>query len=346
MGLSNVWRSFFIVLLGGLIAACGSSGSGGGGSPAQSGNNNNGGNEEVPGQELIVTVFTDAEDLVFDEAGRLFVSTREQVYEILPGAEAETLINQALAETGCHFGGLATAGGYLYAVCQDGSLFAGLIEDTPVLREIYDFTGMCRPNRIVVGPDGSLYVVDGPVEEADLLDLLCLAVDPKIVRLNLDPDNPLSVVSQETWLDNSLLGGLLGGDDLLLLPNGLTREGNIFYGTDGGSVYSVEWLPGGGVGEIEVLFSRLTTLGGLAVIEEGILVTDTLGGTVMLLSREGELLAETTASLLSGPGSVALGMAPLFSATDLLVTELPTGTDDGDGPLPITLDGVVELLLP
>lgn len=343
MNVTQLRHYLFAALLSGLIAACGGGGGSSGGTPATS---DDSGGEELPGQELIVTALPESEDLVFDEAGRLFVSTREQVYEILPGAEAETFINQALAETGCRFGGLATAGGYLYAVCQDGSLFAGLIDDTPVLSEIYDFTGMCLPNRIVVGPDGSLYVVDGPVEEADLLNLLCLAVDPKIVRLNLDPDDPLSVISQETWLDNSLLGGLLGGDDLLLLPNGLTREGNTFYGTDGGSVYSVEWLPGGGFGEIEVLFTRLTTLGNLAVIEEGILVTDTLGGTVMLLSREGELLAETPASLLNDPGSVALGMAPLFSATDLLVTELPTGPDDGDGPLPITLDSVVELLLP
>jgi len=268
-------------------------------------------------QYLPLVDIPDAENLVFSDDGRLFVSGGLQVYEV--SREAGGFSAQAIADSDCNFTGLAIQDGTLYAACASGELYAGQLTAAPLLSPVFSLVDMCLPNGIAIGPDRQLYVVDATLNANSQA---CLPPNPRIDRLAINPDNPLEIISQELWLQGSAAGGLaLGLDNQLRFPNGLRSEGSVFFGTDGGSIYTVAQLPGGAAGEVIPLYFTPTELDDLGLLSDGILVTDFFQGRVLLLSKTGVELQSTDAGRFFSPSSVRLGQPPMFLPTDILVTE-------------------------
>ena len=266
------------------------------------------------GEAVPLVDIPDAENLLFAPDGRLFVSGGQNVYEITKNADG-AFAAAPLSAVECGFTGLTIHRNHLYASCGDGRFFAGALAPTVALVEIFQFEGMCIANGTAVGPDGRIYVVDEPLD--------CPMPDPKIVALTLDPSDPMKVLSQEVWIQGSPAGLLwVGQDNVLRFPNGLVRDGDVFYGTDGGSVYSVALGKDGTAGDVIPLFFEPTAHDdlGLAGVD-GLVVTDFFKGRILLLSRDGELLQETDPGTFTEPSSVRLGQPPMFAPTDVLVTD-------------------------
>ena len=265
------------------------------------------------GEKIELLDLPGAENQIFSDDGRLFVSAGSGLYEIHKSAAGE--FSAALISDACGFTGLAIRQGYLYAVCGSSELFAGPLAMPMQVEQIFSFEGMCIPNGTALGPDGKIYVIDEPLN-------VCVP-DPKIVRLTVNPANPMQILSQEVWVQGSALGGLfLGLDDVLRFPNGLVREGNRFYATDGGSVFHVDLQPDGSAGPVTPLYFSPTAHDDLGLAgPDGLVVTDFFLGRLILLSREGELLQSTLPALFSFPSSARLGRPPMFEPTDIVVTE-------------------------
>src|SRR3546814_19557948 len=77
-----------------------------------------------------------------------------------------------------------------------------LLDAHPALQPIHDL-GLGAPNGLAAGPDGTLFISNGPLATTAL-------PNPKIVRLTLDPNDPFSVTEQSDWTRAGLLA-----------PNGL-----------------------------------------------------------------------------------------------------------------------------
>lgn len=272
------------------------------------------------GERIELMPFPSAENLTFTADGRLFVSGAGGVYEITQDNSGQ--FGRTLVSEGCGAGlGLAVRGNLLYAVCSGMKIFAGELNATPRLIEIFTLEGMCIPNGMALGADGNLYVVDEPLN-------LCVP-DPKIVRLRVDAGNPMQITAQETWVQGSALGQLhLGLDNVLRFPNGLQSRGSRFYGTDGGSVFAVDLLPDGSAGPVEPLFFEPTPHDDLGIAGDQLLVADFAGGAIVLISQDGELIDATDFATFSFPSSVRLGRPPMFQPDDLVVTETGVLTDN------------------
>ncbi|HEY1058563.1 MAG TPA: hypothetical protein VGE55_07525 [Limnobacter sp.] len=253
----------------------------------------------------------DAENMIFSNSGRLFVSGGTGVFEVVK-AGANSFSLTALNDTACNFTGLAIQRNVLYANCGDGTLWASPLDSKPMrLSKIFTYSGTALPNGLADGPDGrSLYAADGPLSTTAL-------PSPKLIRLQLDVANPLVVTQQSTWLD--LTGRF---------PNGLQRQGNILYFTDSappslGQLNGVAVRGDGSAGTPFVIATLPQLPDDFSILADGsYAVTYYLTGQIAHISPTGAVLAFTTPLTFStGPSQVRQGRAPLFSPQDLLVTE-------------------------
>ncbi len=267
------------------------------------------------GEVIELVGIPDAENIHFTPEGRLFVTGGSNVYEIIQTGELsyEAL---PLSTAGCSFTGMAQKQDTLYVVCGDGRLLAAPLDDVQSLDVIFTMQGMCIANGTALGPDGNLYVVDEP------LNPTCLPPEPKIVRLRIDPADPMTIIEQELWLSGSALGTLpfgLGTDSRF--PNGLAVRGSRFYGTDGGSIFAVDLQDDGTAGPVIPLFFEATAHDDLSLAGETLLVTDFAAGRILQLSLDGDLLQETAPLTFDFPSAVQLARPPMFRPDDILVTE-------------------------
>lgn len=265
------------------------------------------------GERIEIADIPDAENLLFSDDGRLFVSGGENVYEITRNDDGR-FATRALSAAACGFTGLTIQRKHLYATCGDGRFFAAKLDQDVALAEIFQMSGMCIANGTDTGPDGRIYIVDEPLN--------CMEADPKIVALTLDRDDPMRVVAQDTWLQGSPTGTMFVDQGTVMrFPNGLRRDGNTFYSTDGGTVFSVGVSDEGVAGAVTPLFFEPTAHDDLGLVSDGILVTDFFGGRILLLARDGTLLQDTLPGTFHEPSSVRLGQPPMFAPTDILVTD-------------------------
>ncbi len=257
------------------------------------------------GSKTRLLTIPDAENILFSKEGRLFVSGGTNVFEISVGTAG--FAATPLYDGSANFTGLAIIGNTLYANSFDGHLYAASLTRTPQLQPIHDLA-LGAPNGLVDGPAGELYLVNGPLAPSAL-------PDPKIVRLRLDPSDPFHVIEQTDWFSQNLLG-----------PNGIQRRGNRLYVSNTGlgglaEIRTVEINPDGTPGGSQQLLSFIGLPDDFTLVGDQLLVANFLTGEIGYYSAEGELLASSGALSYSSPSQVRVGQAPLFSATDVLVTE-------------------------
>ena len=257
------------------------------------------------GSKSVLLTIPDAENLLFTPGGRLFVSGGTNVFEIT--AASSGFIATPIYEGTCNFTGLAQRGEVLYANCFDGQLYAARLTEQPRLRPIHDY-GLGAPNGLTDGPDGELYAANGPLATTAL-------PDPKIVRLDFDAADPFHVVSQRDWFRQGLLG-----------PNGVQRRGRTLYVSNSGlgglgEIRSVEIAADGSAGASRQVLSFLGLPDDFSLVDDHLLVASFSNGQIALYSPEGERLQNTALLGFSFPSQVRVGQPPLFSPTDILVTE-------------------------
>jgi hypothetical protein len=258
-------------------------------------------------KEVLLTI-PSAENTLFTPEGRLFVSGGTNVYEVTRD-QAGWHARPLLAGTS-NFTGLAQRGSVLYAASFDGQLYAAELSAEPVLQAIHTLAGMAAPNGVVVGPDGELFIVNGPLPVGAL-------PDPKIVRLRLDPADPLRVIEQADWLAIPLG-----------FPNGIKRRDRTLYFTDSrvlptslGLVRAVDIQADGSPGEPRDIGSVLSVPDELSLVGDSFLVALFATNAVALMGPDGEVISQTDNGSFSGASSVRTGRPPLFANTDLIVTE-------------------------
>lgn len=250
-----------------------------------------------------------AENTLFTPEGRLFVSGSSNVYEITRN-DAGWHATPIYAGT-CNFTGLAQRGDVLYAACFDGNLYAARLSDQPPALKAIHALGLHAPNGMTTGPDGALYIANGPLATSAL-------PDPRIVRLRFDLADPMKVSEQSDWLTTGLLG-----------PNGLQRRGNTLLVSDSdptaavslGQIKSVAIQPDGSAGKPQVLSSFQSIPDDFSVAGEDLLTAFYSNGQIALIGADGSVLSQTDLLSFQNPSSVKPGQPPLFAADDLVVTE-------------------------
>ncbi|WP_138517959.1 hypothetical protein [Limnobacter alexandrii] len=258
-------------------------------------------------QELLTV--PDAENMIFSNDGRLFVSGGQSVVEVVKNGD--DFAAQTVSSGVCNFTGLAIARNTLYANCGDGTLWAGALNKSPMtITPVFNYTGMALANGLTSSADGqTLYAVDGPLAATAL-------PSPKIVKLAIAANNPLQVDNQTTWLD---LAGRF--------PNGIQRRGQLLYFTDSeipnlGRLNVVPIRTDGSAGMPLVLASLQSLPDDFSILSDGFAVTYFLTGQVIKLNFQGaQVDGFNPLTFSTGTSQVMQGRPPLFSSTDLLVTE-------------------------
>ena len=136
------------------------------------------------------------------------------------------------------------------------------------------------------------------------------------MKLKVAANNPLQVENQTTWLD---LAGRF--------PNGIQRRGNLLYFTDSeipnlGRLNVVPIQKDGSAGMPLVLTTLQSLPDDFSILPDGFAVTYFVTGQVIKLNFLGEQVdGFNPLTFSTGTSQVMQGQPPLFSRTDLLVTE-------------------------
>lgn len=257
------------------------------------------------GEKTVLLTVPSAENILFADDGRLFVSGGTNVFEITRDGDAYAAT--PLYEGSCNFTGLAIVGDVLYANCFDGRLYAARIDAHPSLQPIHDLD-LAAPNGLAAGPDGALYLANGPLPTAAL-------PDPKIVRVTLDPADPFSVTGQSDWTRAGLLA-----------PNGLQiHDGAVYVSNSGlGGLGEIRRYPigaDGSAGDGTQFASLLTVPDDFSFVGDAVLAAYFATGQIALIGADGAVQSTTALLSFSFPSQVKHGRPPLFANDDLLVTE-------------------------
>ena len=258
-------------------------------------------------EELLIV--PDAENMIFSASGRLFVSGGQAVVEVVKNGNNFEAIT--ISDAACNFTGLTIARNTLYANCGDGTLWAGGLDNTSMnLSTIFSYDSMAFANGLTSSADGkTLYAIDGPVSSTAL-------PSPKIVKLALSGENPLQVQNQTTWLDLARR-----------FPNGIQRRGRSLFFTDSevpnlGRLNAVTIQNDGSAGMPAVLATLQGVPDDFSFLADGFAVSLFFTGQVVKLDLLGNLVDGFDPFTFStGTSQVMQGRPPLFSSTDLLVTE-------------------------
>lgn len=259
------------------------------------------------GSKTRLVTIPDAENLLFTPSGRLFVSGGVNVYEITKSGSNYNAT--PLLDGTCNFTGLALRGEVLYANCFDGQLYAARLTAQPKLAAIHTL-GLAAPNGLAGGPDGELYVVNGPLATTAL-------PSPKIVRLKLAPNDPLKVLEQTDWLVLDLL---------LSQPNGVQVKGRTLYFSETslpslGRIRTVPINADGSPGTPQVFATFNSLPDDFSFAGNQLLAAYFTGGQIALFDAAGALVSATDAMSFESPSQVRFGQPPMFATSDLLVTE-------------------------
>ncbi len=300
-------------LIGALLAGCG-----GGGADPDAGADPDPATlcvSSACGTKTTLVSIPQAENIFFTDDGRLFVDGSSNVFEITRDGDAWQAT--PIFEGTGNFGGMAQIGNVLYVTSfDDGSLYAAELVVTPELKLIHALD-MSGPNGMVAGPDGELYINNGPISTSSL-------PDPRMVRVRLDPADPMHVIEQSDWISSGLS-----------FPNGLARNGRSLFFTDAtvlpptlGTINRVDIQDDGSPGEIQTIATFNSIPDDLSVVGDSLLVAYYTGSAIALYRQDGTLISATSPLSFQNPSQVKVGRPPLFEPTDILVTEKGVVGDD------------------
>ncbi len=264
--------------------------------------------DSVCGSKTVLLTIPDAENIFFTDDNRLFVSGGTNVFEIKK--EGDDYTATPIFSGSGNFGGMAQRGDVLYVNCfTDRSLYAARLTVTPALAPIHAL-GLGIPNGMSAGPNGEIYIVNGPIPTNGL-------PDPKIVRLRFDPADPMKVTEQTDWL-------VLPQS----FPNGIARIGRTLYVTNGkplpptlGEVLRIEINSDDSPGVPAPLASLMGLTDDLSVAGDTLLVSLYSNGVIAQVGLDGTVIAQTDPLSFEFPSQVMVGRPPLFAADDILITE-------------------------
>ena len=240
-----------------------------------------------------------AENQLFTSTGRLFVSGDEGVFEV--SKQGSSYSARKLSTTvKCQFGGLTEYAGTLFANCYDGTdskVLGAKLTEAPQLQPIRALPGVGLANGLTNDGKGNLYVAS--------------TFDGTILRLQLDPADPLTVRAQDTYLPNAGL-----------FSNGLKFHAGKLYWTAFTTVKAVDIGADGKPGPLKELGGAFTFFDDLYVDDGGILLDDYLGGKVLAFDSKIQFLNATPNSTFNGPSSVQPAQGRLgLSSNAIIVTE-------------------------
>jgi hypothetical protein len=292
-------------------------------------------------KDKIATV-PDAENQLFTPDGRLIVTGGTGVFEIKRAGSsyvAEAIVTDVSGT--CNHTGLAQIGAWVFTACQQrpwgllGPVDNHLLAARPVAGQPLHFVQVDRatpdpmdafsiPNGLAATPDGKLLIAD--------YNLLA-ATGVARATLDFSGTRPRITVMEKTWL-----GGTYG----IYHPNGVRVKGNELFVSDVNFVKRYQFdaagnvpmnlpAPGGRTVKNEVLvYLGVTIVDDIQPQCGGVIVNDYAGGQLIYMAPSGadsnglptyrQSLTSGLASLQS-PSSAQVGQPPLFSGTDVLVTE-------------------------
>ncbi len=319
MGMKDGLAAAMLPLVGAMLAACGS-----GSAPLTAASSVDPAALCVSsgcGTKTRLLEIPNAENTLFTPDGRLFVSGGSNVYEVT--RDAAGFHAAPLYDGSCNFTGMARRGNILYVSCFDLRLYALNLDQAGArLQPFYSLAGMAAPNGMTDGPDGELYLTDGPLSTSQL-------PSPKIVRLEFGAADPLKVTRQTTWLSQGVG-----------LPNGLTRrDRTLYFSTSSilppalGLVNSVAIQADGTAGPVQTLSTVASVPDDLSPVGDDLLLALYSEGAIALIGPDGSILSQTAPLSFDLPSSVKTGRPPLFDPTDLVVTEKGVVGVSQTGPL-------------
>lgn len=271
-------------------------------------------------REVLVRV-PEAENLIFSDDGRLFVSG-EELYEIMKKGDGgfEAVVIPSEGTHSASLGGLAIRDGVLYMNDEsERGLWAGRLQRDMRMQKIYTHSGSPTPNGLAFGPDGALYSTSGPLPDLSTLT--------SVTRLHLDPVDPFKVLDAEKVFGLPQLPG----------ANGLVLKGNTFYIVGYlsdlpqlSAVHAFDVASDGTVGPLRRIASSQGTYDDIEVIGNRLLVANNFLNSLLMFDLDGEQLADS-GPIFQGPTSLTWGRPPMFAPEDLVVAERGFLNESGSG---------------
>ncbi|HKP56543.1 MAG TPA: hypothetical protein VJV78_07485 [Polyangiales bacterium] len=244
-----------------------------------------------------------AENQLFTSTGRLFISGDEGIFELVRGPDGS--LQKTALHTGesCFFGGLTEQAGTIYANCYDftnAAVFAAVLSEKPQFRSIHRLPGVGLLNGLTSDGAGSLF--------------LASSFDGRIIRLRVEPSNPLAIESQDVFDAQSGF-----------LTNGLKYFDEKLYWTAFTDVNVAVVKPNGSSGPKRNLGRALTFFDDLYVDAAGLVVADYLNGSVVECDLTVRQCTTTPNATFEGPSSVQRANGRLGLPQDALIVTERTG---------------------
>lgn len=255
-----------------------------------------------------VTGIPDAENSLVTSDGRLFVTSYNNVYEIIkPGtfyqkkelirSDEDRLYDPATGTTRClgngDFLGIAEYNQTVYIAfrgCNFQSYIVAYDLETGDRSIVHRLTQVTMPNGIAFDAAGRLYINDQVSLSLKLGRIIRLVIDHARLRTS-------GPGAETLWLNRGVN-----------LPNGMLYHKGALVITDLNAVKRIPILSSGAPGTVSTIYTRsLAVLDDLEVYGDNFVVCDFTKGTVFELSAAGRILQELPAGSVKGPSSVALG---------------------------------------
>lgn len=293
-------------------------------------------------EQQTMTTIPDAENVMFTTQGDLIVSGGSNIYQVTAstnGLGETEYQRRAMYDGKCMFAGIAQQGDWVFTACQeyvfkrsgfffslvrDNHLLAANIHQRPMMFTALDkklkndpMDALSLPNGMALTPDGKLLLADG--------NLLATA---GVARISVDTRGSLPSVTkfERNWV---------GTDYGLSTPNGVRVSGNELFISDGNKVRRMTFDSQGNLplefidqygssfsnkGADNVIYSGGILIDDIMPVCGGVAVTHFVAGQLVYVNRDGDSYA-TQALSFESPSSMAIGQAPMFSGSDLIVTE-------------------------